>query len=474
MRLLLLVAAAGLAAADLAQTPISDPTPIDMATLTFKPYERKDHQPSLLKARKLEKKALRLGMIKLTDCAPLVVAKELGYFAEEGLNVSIEVQPNWKAVSDRVISMELDGSHMLHGHPIGATIGYGAQAEVITPYNISINGMGITVSSALWSAMAAKDTALASAGYPSAVKADVLRDVVAARKTAGQPPLQMFMTFPSGSHNMNIRYWLAAGGVNPGFYSGLGDPKGIDGAEVVLTTNPPPQMASAMSAGNCDAFCVGEPWNMQVTIKEKAGRLAIASQHIFRGSPDKVFGVSKAWADANPKTLNAVVKALIRAGMWLDASKGNRKSAVEMLAHKDYIGAAPEILAESMLGSLVYNVDGGKPDRRSEPEFNLFYAQSASFPWRSHAVWVLTQFRRWGIIAETKSDAWYHEMAEKTYRTDIYRAAFAALLAEGKVKAEDLPADDYRSYPAGNFIDGIAFDPQAPNAYLHKFAIGMK
>jgi nitrate/nitrite transport system substrate-binding protein len=286
--------------------------------------------------------------------------------------------------------------------------------------------------------------------------------------------MRMFMTFPAGSHNMNLRYWLGAGGVNPGFYEGYSDPIGKKGAEVILSVNPPPQMASAMAAGNCDGFCVGEPWNMQVTLKDKTGRLCVPSQYIFDGSPDKVFGVSKQWADANPNTLLAVTKALIRAGQWLDESKANRKLAVEMLANKDYIAAAPDVLAESMLGSLVYNLDGGTPDRRSEPQFNVFYKRFASFPLHSHGVWALTQFRRWGMIPENKSDAWYQSTAEKIFRSDIYRSAFAALLKEGKVKAEDLPEKDSQSYPASAFIDNIAFDPSTPNAYLKSFAVGLK
>jgi nitrate/nitrite transport system substrate-binding protein len=461
---------------DLAGMAPTDPTVIDPATITWVPFEHRAVVPSFKKAKenKLEKTSLKFGMIKLTDCAPIVVAKEMGFFAEEGLNVTIEVQPNWKAVNDRVISMELDGSHMLYGHPMGAAIGFGVSADLIVPYNISINGMGISVSNQLWDAMKAKDAKLAEPGYAQPVSAALVKAVAADRKAAGQEPMKMFMTFPAGSHNMNLRYWLAAGGVNPGFYEGYSDPIGKKGAEVILSVNPPPQMASAMAAGNCDGFCVGEPWNMQVTLKDKTGRLAVPSQYIFDGSPDKVFAVSKQWAESNPNTLVAVTKALIRAGQWLDESKANRKLAVEMLANKDYIAAAPEILAESMLGSLVYNLDGGKPDRRSEPQFNVFYKRNASFPLRSHAVWCLTQFRRWGMIPENKSDAWYLETAERTFRSDIYRTAFAALLKEGKVKAEDLPAEDYQSYPAEVFIDKIPFDPKKPNDYLKKFAIGLK
>lgn len=443
----------------------------------FQEYQLATHTPDLKKAiaNKLElKRPLKFGMIKLTDCAPIVVAKELGYFAAEGLNVTVEVQPNWKAVNDRLISGEIDGTHMLYGHPLGAALGIGAQAELVVPYNISVNGMGITVSNALWEAMKTHDASLAKPGYPMPVKADSIKAVAAERKAAGKPPLQMFMTFPAGSHNMNIRYWLAAGGVHPGFYEGETDAKGIAGADVLLQVNPPPQMAQGMAQGNCDAFCVGEPWNMQVTIRDKTGRLVLPSHHLFAGSPDKVFCLTKQFADTNPNTTKAIVRALIRAGRWLDESPANRRKLAEILAHKAYIGAAPEILAESISGTLVYNVDNGTIDRRPEADFNIFYRAGASYPLRSHAVWALTQFRRWGMIGENKPDAWYREVAEKTWRPDLYKAAFDSLVADGLAKAEELPASDYPSFPAEAFIDRIAFDPAQPNAYLQQFAIGKK
>ena len=449
--------------------------------VAFTPYDKKSYTPNFKKAKeaKLEKTKIKLGMIKLTDCIPIVAAKELGYFADEGLSVEVEVQPNWKAVNDRVISEELDGSHMLYNHPIGAAIGYGVQADLICPYAMSINGMGLTVSNALWQEAAAIDERLKAPGYAMPIGAEVLKKIAGNRKVAGKDPLKFFMTFPSGSHNMNIRYWLAAGGINPGFYEGYNDSLGTKGAELLLQVNPPPQMAQAMAGGNCDGFCVGEPWNMQVTVADKTGRPMCPSQYVFRGSPDKIFACSRDWADTNPNTLNAVVKALIRAGYWLDegfpADKSHRKLAAEMLAHKDYIGAKVEILAESMLGTYVYGFDGDQPDRRDEPDFNVFFRSDASFPLRSTAVWALTQARRWGQIPENKSDGWYHDIAEKTFRPDIYRKAFAILQQEGRIPADlKLPESDYKSYPAECFIDHIAFDPAHPNDYLKQFAIGLK
>jgi nitrate/nitrite transport system substrate-binding protein len=319
--------------------------------------------------------------------------------------------------------------------------------------------------------MAAKDATLAAPGYAMPISASPIKDIATAYRAEGKT-LTMFMTYPAGSHNFNLRYWLGAGGVHPGFYEGPQDAKGVTGADVVLQANPPPQMVSAMNQGNCQGFCVGEPWNMKLTIDEKTGRLAIPSHYIFDGSPDKVFCVTRKFAEANPNTTRSIVRALIRAGRWLDASMDNRRQLAAMLAHKDYIGAAPEIIAESITGTLVYGVAAdGSHDRRPEPQFNVFYKRYASFPLTSHGVWCLTQMRRWGMISEDKPDAWYQETAAKVFRADIYRAAFDSLKAEGLVQADELPAQDALSYPAESFIDRIPFDPAQPNDYIKRFTL---
>jgi len=438
--------------------------------MTFTPYEIVNPRPNLakIKANKIEKPVLKFGMIKLTDCIPIIAARELGYFAEEGLSVSIEVQANWKVVQERVVNMELDGSHMLYNHPIGARIGYLGTSNIIAPYNMSINGKGISVSNNLWKMMQEKDPSLKEANYPLPVKADTIKAIAKERTAAGNP-LRFGMTFPSGSHNISLRYWLAAGGVNPGFYEGPNDPVGKKDADVLLSAVPPPQMVANLTANTIDGFCVGEPWNQRAVV-DGVGVAVNGDQYIFDGCPDKVFGVAEEWATKYPNTLNAVVKALIRAGQWLDESPANRKLACEMLANKNYIGTNVEVLAESMLGTYQYQ----KGDRREAKSFNVFYQRFASFPFKSHAVWGLTQARRWGQIPINRSDSWYFEIADQTFRTDIYRKAFGELLTDGKVKAEDLPADDYQSHPAEAFIDKIAFDPKKPNEYLKKFAIGLK
>ncbi len=438
--------------------------------MTFTPYEIVNPRPNLakIKANKIEKPVLKLGMIKLTDCIPIIAARELGYFAEEGLSVTIEVQANWKTVQERVVNMELDGSHMLYNHPIGARIGYLGSSNIITPYNMCINGKGITVSNALWKQMQEKDPALKEPGYPLPVKADSIKAIAKERTAAGNP-LRFGMTFPSGSHNFTLRYWLAAGGVNPGFYEGPNDPVGKKDADVLLSTVPPPQMVANMTANTIDGFCVGEPWNQRAVV-DGIGVAVNGDQYIFDGCPDKVFGVSEEWATKYPNTLNAVIKGLIRAGQWLDESPANRKLACEMLANKNYIGTNVEVLAESMLGTYQYQPG----DRREAKNFNIFYGRFASFPFKSHAVWGLTQARRWGQIPINRSDSWYFEIADQTFRTDLYRKAFGELLTDGKVKAADLPAEDYQSHPAEVFIDKIAFDPKKPNDYIKKFSVGLK
>src|ERR1043165_9733711 len=277
------------------------------------------------------------------------------------------------------------------------------------------------------------------------------------------------MTYPSGSHNITLRYWLAAGGVNPGYYEGPNDPVGKEEDDVILAVVPPPEMVANRTTNAIDGFCVGEPWNQRAVV-DGIGVAVNGDQYVFDGCPDKVFGVAEEWATRHPNTLKAVVKALIRAGQWLDEKPENRKLAAEMLANKAYIGTNVEVLAESMLGTYQYQ----KGDRREATSFNIFFKRFASFPFKSHAVWGLTQARRWGQIPGNKSDSWYFGVADQTFRADLYRATVADLLAEGKVKAEDLPADDYQAHPGEAFIDGIAFDPKKPNEYIRAFAIGLK
>ncbi|MCQ4347837.1 ABC transporter substrate-binding protein [Pseudomonas stutzeri] len=418
-----------------------------------------------------EKEELKLGFIKLTDMAPLAIAYEKGYFEDEGLYVSLEAQANWKVLLDRVITGELDGAHMLAGQPLGATIGFGTQAEVVTAFSMDLNGNAITVSNAVWQEMK-KHVPMADGKPVHPIKADALKPVIEQFKAQGKP-FNLGMVFPVSTHNYELRYWLAAGGINPGYYApAKGDITGTLSADALLSVTPPPQMPATLEAGTIHGYSVGEPWNQQAVFKG-IGVPVVTDYQIWKNNPEKVLGVSRAWAEANPETHKRLVKALIRAAMWLDADdNANRMEAVEILARPEYVGADAKVIANSMTGTFEYE----KGDKREVPDFNVFFRHHATYPFYSDAIWYLTQMRRWGQIGEHKPDSWYFETAQKVYLPEVYRAAAAELVAEGKAQASDFPpadSDGFRA-PSSEFIDGLTYDGRQPNAYLEQFAIGLK
>jgi nitrate/nitrite transport system substrate-binding protein len=280
----------------------------------------------------------------------------------------------------------------------------------------------------------------------------------------------MGMVFPVSTHNYELRYWLAAGGIHPGFYSST-DITGQIAAEALLSVTPPPQMPATMEAGTIYGYSVGEPWNQQAVFKG-IGVPLITDYEIWKNNPEKVFGVTEEWAAENPNTHIAVVKALIRAAMWLDENdNANRAKAVEILARAEYVGADAEVIANSMTGTFEYE----RGDKRSVPDFNVFFRYFATYPYYSDAVWYLTQMRRWGQITEGKPDAWYHEVAKSVYRPGIYLEAARLLVDEGFASEADFPWDSTGFRPPQNeFIDAVEYDGLVPNAYLESFGIGLK
>ncbi len=427
----------------------------------------------------VEKDVLKFGFIKLTDCAPLVIAKEKGYFDDEGLSVELEAQGNWKELLNRVITGDLDGAHMLAGQPIGATIGFGTQADVLTAYSLDYNGNGITVSNDIWAEMKPNVKKDADGKVIHPISADSLKPIADAAKAGGKK-LSMGMVFPVSTHNYEIRYWLAASGINPGFYfdpsTDQRDIAGFLNGDVELSVTPPPQMPQTLEAGTICAYCVGEPWNQQAVFK-KIGVPVTTNYDIWKNNPEKVFGVSKEWADANPNTWIAVTKALIRAGHWLDASFENRDEAAKILSQPNYVGAPYEVIKNSMTGTFEFEPG---VDIREMPDFNVFFRYNASYPYYSDAVWFMTQMVRWGQITEQKDDSWYDEMAKKIYKPEIYMRAVAELIDDG-VFEEDVFAPAYAAKEAGgykpattDFIDGKEYDGSKPNDYIKSFEIGLK
>ncbi|RAI04144.1 nitrate ABC transporter substrate-binding protein [Acuticoccus sediminis] len=417
----------------------------------------------------VEKDELKFGFIKLTDMAPLAVAYEKGFFEDEGLFVTLEAQANWKVLLDGVITGQLDGAHMLAGQPLAATIGYGTEAHIVTPFSMDLNGNGITVSNEVWEAMKPNIPTDADGKPQHPISAAAMKPVVEQYKAAGKP-FNMGMVFPVSTHNYELRYWLAAGGIHPGFYA----PDDISGqilAEAYLSVTPPPQMPATLEAGTIYGYCVGEPWNQQAVFRG-IGVPVITDYEIWKNNPEKVFGMTKEFVDENPNTTLAIVKALIKAAKWLDENdNANRMEAVEILSQPQYVGADAEVIANSMTGTFEYE----KGDKRDVPDFNVFFRYYATYPYYSDATWYLSQMRRWGQIAEPKSNSWFEDVAKSVYRPDIYEEAARLLVEEGFLTEDEVPfgTDGYKA-PQTEFIDGVTFDGRDPNGYLEKFPIGLK
>ncbi|MDO6818069.1 CmpA/NrtA family ABC transporter substrate-binding protein [Zobellia sp. 1_MG-2023] len=414
----------------------------------------------------IEKPQLTFGFIKLTDMAPLAIAKEKGFFEDEGLFVSVEAQSNWKNVLDRVIDGQLDGSHMLAGQPIAAGAGFGRQAKLVTPFSMDLNGNGITVSNDVWSKMKPNVPADSEGKPIHPIKADALKPVITEYKNSGKP-FKMGMVFPVSTHNYEIRYWLAAAGIHPGMYTADNVQGQID-AEVLLSVTPPPQMPATLESGTIYGYCVGEPWNQQAVFKG-IGVPVTTNYDIWKNNPEKVFVMTEKFVNENPNTAIAVTKALIRAGKWLD-EPSNRAEAVKILSMSQYVGAPEEVLANSMTGTFEFE----KGDKREMPDFNVFYKYNATYPFYSDGIWFLTQMRRWGQIPETKSAEWYGETIKDIYRPDIWKKAAELLVAEGQIPSSDVPDTDGYKPATTDFIDGTSFDAKNPIGYINSFSIGNK
>jgi len=423
--------------------------------------------PAIAQQGRPEKEALKFGFIKLTDMVPLAIAYEKKFFEDEGLLVTLEAQANWKVLLDRVIDGQLDGAHMLAGQPLGATIGVGTKSPVVTAFSMDLNGNGITVSNDVWKEM--KKHVPHKDGRPvHPIKADALKFVVEKFKSEGKQ-FKMGMVFTLSTHNYELRYWLAAGGLHPGYYTAA-DANGQTDADVLISVTPPPQMPATLESGTIHGYCVGEPWNQQAVAKG-IGVPVITDYQIWKNNPEKVFGVTRGWAEKHPRTHVAVVKALIRAAKWLDASMANRVEAVKIISRSNYVGASEEVIGNSMTGTYEFE----KGDKRPMPDFNVFFRYFATYPYYSDAIWYLTQMRRWGQIPDGKPDAWYLDVARQVYLPAVYMQAAKALVAEGKAAEADFPAktDGFRGVQDG-FIDGIAFDAKKPNDYLGRFQIGLQ
>jgi nitrate/nitrite transport system ATP-binding protein len=409
-------------------------------------------------ARHLEKRELTLGFIPLTDCAPLVVASEKGLFARQGLKVELSRESSWANIRDKVCTGMLDGAQMLAAMPIAAVLDDRQCQPMVTAMSLDLNGNAITVSKELYGRMLATgeenlDTARGSAR--------ALKRVIEQDQAANRPKLTFAVVFPQSSHNYLLRYWMADAGIDPD-------------NDVRLTVVPPPQVGHYLRAGMIAGCCVGEPWNTYA-VSEGLGRTLVTSHDIWNNHPEKVFAVTRNWAQSNPNTHQAVITALLEACVWLD-EPSNRREACELLSHGRYVNAPVDVLEKSLTGTLQFSSDE-KP--RAAPDYNVFHRYAANFPWRSHAVWFLSQMQRWGQL---KNPVNAMSVADAVYRPEVFRAAAAALklaCPDKDYKVEGGNAESWELVSDGvaitmgpdRFMDGRHFDALEIDSYVSGFDI---
>lgn len=352
----------------------------------------------------LETRSVTLGFIPLLDCAPLVVARDKGFFRRQGLDVLLLRERSWASLRDRVALGMLDGGQMLHAIPLAATAGLGGlKAPMVTACVLNLGGNGITVSAALWEEMRAIDP---RSGESALAASRALAAIVARRRRDEAPPLAFAITFPYASHNYELRRWLAAGGIDPD-------------RDLRLVVVPPQQMLSHLTAGRINGYCVGAPWNSMAAV-QGVGRVVAVKSDIWENAPEKVLGVTRLWAERHPNTHRALLRALIEACAWLDEPRHHDEAAT-LLAQPGIVNAPAALIAALLRGRLFVEFDAAP---RLLPDFILFHRYAANFPWRSHSLMTLIEMRRAGQIG---ADTDLRALAAQVVAADTYRAAAAEL-----------------------------------------------
>lgn len=389
----------------------------------------------------LEKTDLKIGFIALTDCAPIVVAKEKGFFKKYGLNVHVAKEGGgWPGIQQKVISGEYDFSHALAGMPIAATIGINGNAHLQALLSLDYNGNAITYGNNIIKEM--EKYGLDKTERPVSA-ASLKKYIDAKHKSEGDSykPLSFGMVHPVSTHNYELRYWMAASGIVPD-------------ADCTIKPFPPPTMPSNLIAGNIEGYCVGEPWNSRIVLKGKGSAL-VTNYDIWNNNPEKVLQARADFIKKNPETTKAVMKAIIEAQMWLDASWENREEAIGFLAQKNYVKAPKSVLRKSMSGTFLYN----KGVDSSNPMFNTFANYYASYPFYSHGMWFMTQMYRWGQIDKPID---MKKVIESVYRPDLFAEVakeVGYILPPSAWKKDGV--DEYNK-----FIDGKVWDPNKAVEYI--------
>jgi nitrate/nitrite transport system substrate-binding protein len=366
---------------------------------------------------------LKLGFLALLDAAPLLVAKERGFFAEQGLEVALERQSSWASLRDKLAVGALDGAQMPAPMVLASTLGLGALKEpMVAALALNLGGNSIALSTAL-AARLAETGSLAAA-------------------IKGNPdPVTFGIVHPFSAHHYEMRLWLAAAGLDAD-------------RDVTLTVVPPAQMLSNLSAGLIDGYCAGEPWG-SLAAHSGLGQVAMTSREIWAGRFEKIFAVRQYWADRNCATHRALLRALLLAARWCDQPE-NRGELAELLSRPAYVNA-PQPLLRALLES------------ENRP---VFHQHAANFPWRSQGLWYLEQMRRWGQLT-VPVDAF--RLVDQVFRADLARLAFLDLglpvpLVDGKIEGAHAAPWSLKTtstpiaMPADRFFDGTLFDPAATDA----------
>jgi nitrate/nitrite transport system substrate-binding protein len=386
-----------------------------------------------------EVKAAKLGFIALSDAGPLFVAKDKGLFAKYGMpDVDVQKQASWGTTRDNLVlgseGNGIDGAHILTPMPYLISSGKVTQNNQPTPMYIlarlNLDAQCISVAKEYADLKIGVDTA------PFKVALD--------KKKAAGKSIKAAMTFPGGTHDLWIRYWLAAGGIDPD-------------KDIETIVVPPPQMVANMKVGTMDCFCVGEPWNLQL-IHQDVGYTAVNTGEIWNKHPEKSFGMRAAWVDKNPKAALAITMAVMEAQQWADKAE-NKEELATIMGKRQWINCPVEDILDRTKGKFDYGT--GKVVENS-PHVMKYWSDHASYPFQSHDLWFLTEDIRWG-----KYEAGYDTKAliAKVNREDIWRDAAKAL----GVAAADIPASKSRGKET--FFDGKVFDPENPAAYLKSLSI---
>ena len=369
---------------------------------------------------------MNFGIIALTDCSPIVIAHEKGLFKKFGIQSTVTKGANWAAIRDNLSSGSIQATHMLIGMPLASTMGLlgSPKKPMVIPWLLNRNGQAITLKSE-WKGKVGAD--------PKALK-----PYIDQAKKLGEP-LTFAQTFPPGTHAMWMRYYLAAGGIDPD-------------KDISLIVVPPAQMISNMKIGKMDGFCVGEPWNAR-SISDGIGFTSVSTQDMWKDHPEKVCAFTEEFAEKNPKTVKAVLKALHEASVWLDQLE-NRPEQCAIVAKATYINCD----AKTILGRLQGKYEYGDGRTLQDPHYMHFSVRNCNYPQPKYAKWFMSQYRRWGMVTGAPD---YEGVTKRVMRTDLYEEAMKEIgYAHGGL-----------DHAPETLFDGAVFDPKDPETYAKSFAV---